>query len=246
MGQYDTFRDPEKVIYLQKQMLVSKLQSQIDFLSSLKREELMRGIKQLRGYKESISGYSDKRKLLTTESRCGNIYFWNYAKLIHPEYGFESRHGSGLALTNRYASDVINALLNYGYSVLADEIAKFVNGLGLDAYYGFYHKIRNSFQSLIYDLIEPYRWMVDYAVLKIQEQGIKKKEYVWTIEGKVVLDTNLIIRFLKLLPSKFYSERPYKSRHGLKRADGLAMCQEITIAKIDIQNLAEYCIGKMN
>ena len=204
----------------------------------------MRGIKQLRGYKESISGYSDKRKLLTTESRCGNIYFWNYAKLIHPEYGFESRHGSGLALTNRYASDVINALLNYGYTVLTGEIAKFVNGLGLDPYFGFYHKMRNSFQSLNYDLIEQYRFLVDYSVFKIQEQGIKKKEYVWTIEGKIVFDSNLIRRFLKLLSAKFDSERLYKPKKGLKRADGLAMCKEITIAKIDIQNLADYCISK--
>jgi len=136
--------------------------------------------------------------------------------------------------------------LNYGYTVLAGEIAKFVNALGLDAYYGFYHKMRTSFQSLIYDLIEPYRWMVDYAVLKIQEQGIKRKEYAFSREGSVFLDTNLIRRFLVLLSSKFDSERPYKSKHGLKRADGLAMCQELTIAKIDIQNLAEYCIGKMN
>ena len=153
VGQYYTFRDPEKVLYLQKQMLVSKLQSQIDFLSSLKREEIMLGIEQLREYKESISGYSDKRKLLTIESRCGNIYFGNYAKLINPVYGFESRHGSRLALTNRYASDVINALLNYGYSVLSGKIAKFVNGLGLDPYFGYYHKMRTSFQALVYDLI---------------------------------------------------------------------------------------------
>ena len=103
-----------------------------------------------------------------------------------------------------------------------------------------------SLQALIYDLIEPYRWMVDYAVLKIQEQGIKRKEYAFSREGSVFLDTNLIRRFLVLLSSKFDSERPYKSKHGLKRADGLAMCQELTIAKIDIQNLAEYCIGKMN
>ncbi len=246
VGQYDTFRDPEKVMYLQKQMLRSKLQSQIDFFSSLKREELTRGIEQLRGYKESISGYSDKRKLLSIEARCGNIYFGNYAKLINPVYGFKSRHGSGLVLTNRYASDVINALLNYGYTVLTGEITKFVNGLGLDPYFGFYHKMCTSFQSLIYDLIEPYRFLVDYSVFKIQEQGIKKKEYVWTIEGKIVLDSNLIRRFLGLVSSKFDSERLYKSKYGLKRSDGLAMCQEITIAKIDIQNLAEYCIGKMN
>ena len=244
MGQYDTFRNPEKVTHLQKQMLTSKLQSQIGFFSSLKREELKRGIEQLRGYKESISGYVEKRKLLTTESRCGNIYFGNYAKLINPVYGFESRRGSGLMMTNRYASDVINALLNYGHSVLAGEIAKIVNGLGLDPYYGYFHKVRTSFQALIYDLIEPYRFLVDYAVLKIQEQGIKRKEYAFSREGRVFLDSNLIRRFLKLLSAKFDSRRLYKFRHGFKRADGLAMCQEITIAKIDIQNLAEYCIGK--
>ena len=93
VGQYDTFRDPEKVMHLQKQMLVSKLQSQIDFLSSLKREEVMLGIEQLRVYKEPIKDYTDERKLLTSESRCGNVYFGNYAKLIHPKYGFNSRHG---------------------------------------------------------------------------------------------------------------------------------------------------------
>ena len=104
--------------------------------------------------------------------------------------------------------------------------------------------MRTSFQALIYDLIEPYRWMVDYAVLKIQEQGIKRKEYAFSREGKVFLDSNLIRRFLKLLSAKFDSRMLYKSKQGLKRADGLAMCQELTIAKIDIQNLAEYCIGK--
>ncbi len=244
MGQYDTFRNPEKVLYLQKQMLTSKLQSQIDFLSSLQREEIMRGIEQLRKHKETIKDYSNERKLLAIESRCGNIYFWNYAKLINPVHGFETRHGSGLMMTNRYASDVINALLNYGYSVLAGEITKFVNGLGLDPYYGYFHKVRNSFQALIYDLIEPYRFLVDYAVLKIQEQGIKRKEYAFSREGKVFLDSNLIRRFLKLLSAKFDSRMLYKSKQGLKRADGLAMCQELTIAKIDIQNLAEYCIGK--
>ena len=74
----------------------------------------------------------------------------------------------------------------------------------------------------------------------------KRKECAWSREGKVFLDTNLIRRFLELLSTKFDSKILYKSKHGLKRADGLDMCQEITIANIDIQNLAEYCIGRMN
>ena len=107
-----------------------------------------------------------------------------------------------------------------------------------------------SFQALVYDLIEPYRWLVEYSVYRIanptNHHGIKKREYTWTREGKIVLDTNLIRRFLELLSRKFDSERPYRSKHGLKRGDGLAMCQEITITKINIQNFLEYCVGKRN
>jgi CRISP-associated protein Cas1 len=46
-------------------------------------------------------------------------------------------------------------------------IDKFVNGFGLDPYYGFMHRTHNSFQALVYDLIEPFRWLVEYAVYKL-------------------------------------------------------------------------------
>ena len=251
IGQYDTFRDPVKRLYLQRQLLTAKLNSQIEFFKSLEKEELEKAIEQLIEYRESINSYEYTRKFLVIESRSGHLYFRNYAKLFDKKYGFDSRHGGGLKMSNRYASDVINALLNYGYSVLAGEIAKFVNGLGLDPYFGFYHKMHTSFQALVYDLIEPYRWLVEYSVYKMASptnhgHQIKKKEYAWTREGKIILDTNLIKRFLELLSRKFDSERLYQSKHGLKRGDGLAMCQEITITKINIQNLAEYCIGKRN
>ena len=59
------------------------------------------------------------------------------AKLFDTKYGFISRHGGGIRLGNNYASDPINGLLNYGYTVLAGEICKYVNGIGLDPYFGF-------------------------------------------------------------------------------------------------------------
>lgn len=248
MGQYDTFRDPVKRLYLQKQLLTAKLDSQIQFFNSLNEPELEEGIEKLTEYKNQIENQTDGRGLLVLESRSGYLYFRNYAKLFHPRYGFDSRHGGGLVMSNRYASDPINALLNYGYSVLAGEIAKFANGVGLDPYFGFYHKMHTSFHALVYDLIEPLRWLVEYSVYKFasptNHHGIRGKEYAWTREGNIVLDSYLISRFLEMLSRKFDSERLYYSRHGLRRVDGLAMCQEITTAKIAVQNLAEYCIGK--
>lgn len=248
MAQYDAFRDPEKVRYLQNKLVRDKIESQVNLLKSLGRVSQDR-IDAIAKYLLLVDGTRDKRKLLTIESRVGNLYFRSYASLFDKKYGFESRRGGGLVMSNRYASDVINGLLNYGYSVLASEIARFVHGLGLDPYYGFYHKADASFQALVYDLIEPFRWLAEYAVYKVapetnHNQPIRKSEYAWTREGRIVLDDRLIRRFLELFERKLQSERSYKFKHGLKGRDGLSMCQEITIAKIHVQSLAEYCLKK--
>jgi len=54
----------------------------------------------------------------------------------------------------------------------------------------------------------------------------------------------LIRKFLELLERTFQKERKYAYRQGAKTQDGLKSVQEITVAKIMVQNLAEYCTGK--
>jgi len=186
---------------------------------------------------------------LGLEAGSSRTYFKEYSKLIPERHGFVSRNQSYTSVSKNNASDVINGLLNYGYSVLAGEISKYINGIGLDAYYGFYHKEKISFQPLVYDLIEPFRWLVDYSAYKLanehnKEHRIYKKDYAFTKEGLVVLDYNLIKRFLELLERTFQKERRYSFRHGAKTNDGLKSCQEITIAKIAVQNLIEFCTEK--
>lgn len=141
-------------------------------------------------------------------------------------------------------------MLNYGYEVLASEIAKFVNGIGLDPFYGFYHKRHVGFQALVYDIIEPFRRIVDYTVYKIvnrkdSKQRIKLNELGNTREGFIRMEYKLIRRFLELLEKEFGQKRKYEYRFGgTKTQDGLKSIQEITLAKIMVQNLAEYCTGK--
>ncbi|MGI0014856.1 MAG: CRISPR-associated endonuclease Cas1 [Nitrososphaera sp.] len=50
IAQYDTFRNPEKVAFLQKQLLRSKLESQITFLQSIHRPEVQEAIDGLTSY----------------------------------------------------------------------------------------------------------------------------------------------------------------------------------------------------
>jgi len=54
----------------------------------------------------------------------------------------------------------------------------------------------------------------------------------------------LIRRFLELLERTFQKKRRYDCKFGAKTQDGLRSCQEITIAKIAVQNLADFCTGK--
>jgi CRISPR-associated protein Cas1 len=91
MGQYDTFRDPAKVLYLQKQSLKAKLESQIGFLQSMQKPELKECIVGLGKYKTRIEYQRDKRDLLRIEAGAGQLYFRYYANLFDPKYGFNSR-----------------------------------------------------------------------------------------------------------------------------------------------------------
>ncbi len=245
IGQYDTFRNPVKCKYLSKQIVKAKLDSQIDFLSSTENPDVADGISKLKEYRKDLDGLSTP---ISNEAKIARIYFSEYAKLIPERFGFSSRNQSKISASKNNATDVINALLNYGYTVLAGEISKFINGMGLDAYYGFYHKQHTSFQPLVYDLMEPFRWLVDSAVCKMSDakskNRISKKQYAYTRQGNVVLEYDLIRNFLELLERNFQRVRRYEYRQGAKTKDGLKSVQEITIARIMVQNLAEYCLGK--
>jgi len=228
MAQYDAFRDDSKRAYLAKQILCSKKESQLKLLKLIG---------------------SDVESLPEKEHLASKIYFKEFAKCIPKKYEFYSRNQSFIRTSKNNATDIINGLLNYGYSVLAGEISKFVCGIGLDPYFGFMHKSHTGFQPLVYDLIEPFRWLVDYSIFKIanhpdSRNRIKLNEIAYTRDGNVVIEYALIKRFLELLERTFQKERRYEFRHGAKTKDGLKSCQEITIAKIAVQNLADFCIGK--
>ena len=48
--------------------------------------------------------------------------------------------------------------------------------------------------------------------------------------------------YLEKLERVFQSERPYRFKHGRKMKNGMSMCQEITIVKISIQKIIDFCI----
>jgi len=61
------------------------------------------------------------------------------------------------------------------------------------------------------------------------------------IKNKQGID-DLIRRFLEMLERTFQKERRYHFKHGRKTKDDLKSVQEIAIAKIFIQNFADFLL----
>lgn len=80
-------------------------------------------------------------------------------------------------------ADGVNALLNYGYTVLRAATARAVVASGLHPSVGLHHSHDNNAMRLVDDLMEPFRPLIDITVWKLQAKGI----YVVNADTKRVL-----------------------------------------------------------
>lgn len=68
-------------------------------------------------------------------------------------------------------ADGVNAMLNYGYTVLRAATARAVVAAGLHPSLGLHHSHDNNAMRLVDDLMEPFRPVIDWTVWQLQSQG---------------------------------------------------------------------------
>ncbi|WP_289738083.1 type I-C CRISPR-associated endonuclease Cas1c [Paramuribaculum intestinale] len=65
-------------------------------------------------------------------------------------------------------TDCVNAMLSFGYTLLAHDCGAALEGVGLDPYMGVLHSVRPGRMSLALDLMEEFRsWLVDRFVISL-------------------------------------------------------------------------------
>ncbi len=69
-------------------------------------------------------------------------------------------------------ADGLNALLNYGYTVLRAATARAVVAAGLHPSLGLHHSHDNNPMRLVDDLMEPFRPVIDWTVWQLEQQGL--------------------------------------------------------------------------
>lgn len=204
------------------------------------KEKIRKSIETMEIHYQKLASAHKLREIMKVEADIGKLYYPTFSLAFRPELEFHSRN-SRRTYRPADATDVINALLNYGFAILYAEIAKQLNALGLDCFVGFYHKNHESRAPLVYDMIEPFRHLVDRSAFEIQLE-IRKNDYIFSRKGIVVLSDELKSKYISLLSSICDRKRDYKARVGIKRADGYQRMEEITIMKMKCMELKDYIL----
>lgn len=136
---------------------------------------------------KSIRGTKELEMLRGLEGRAAVKYYQLLNDMIlqqEGDFSFEKR-------TRRPPLDRVNALLSFGYTLLANDMASALESVGLDAYVGFLHRDRPGRPSLALDVMEELRSIsVDRFVLTLINTKIIRKEHFLTKENRAVLLTD--------------------------------------------------------
>lgn len=101
----------------------------------------------------------------------------------------------------RIKCDAMNAALDIGYTILFNFVEAFARMFGFDLYMGGYHRLWFKRKSLVCDLVEPFRCIIDQQMRKSWNLGQIKEEDFDVVKGEYRLKFEKNGEYCKL----FYS-----------------------------------------
>ncbi|SES68156.1 CRISPR-associated protein, Cas1 family [Methanococcoides vulcani] len=177
-AQYHVYEDQDTRVNLAKKFIEAKIAKSEAVLDYLK-QRYPEVEYDFTDDKARLENATSIREILGVEGGIAWKYWNEYAKAIPEQYDFKVRTDNFRRANG--AGDQVNVMLNYGYALLESECLRAINSVGLDAHVGFLHEMNQSKYSLAYDLQEPFRFIVDLAVMNLIEKGaMDNKDFIRT------------------------------------------------------------------
>ena len=175
VAQVHAMDDPKKRFSIAHALVKAKIARSLQVLNWLEqRYDVEREIGKAKHEAATLGNAETVSEIRTVEGRVALRYWETFRKALPESLSFAGR----MTTTHQNnASDPFNAALNFGYGILQGEVRRAVNAVGLEPSLGFLHDFSDyqTKQSLVYDLMEPFRWLVDLAVL----QGFESEVLDW-------------------------------------------------------------------
>jgi len=185
-AQYEVAFSEERTLTLAKAFVAGKLANQRAYLvranRSRRADAITRAIAQIKKSEKRLHQADDVEALLGHEGAGSAAYFGVFGSLLQEgcPFSFAKR-------ARRPPTDPINALLSFGYALLANDITGLLSGIGFDPYVGYLHAHAYGRASLALDLMEEFRAViVDSVVLTSVNKKILGAEEFECQPGGVV------------------------------------------------------------
>lgn len=150
------FEYGQEELTIGKILIRNKVENQRAALTKTRRKDeiICNAISQCEAALNFIDDVTDHNQLMGLEGIVAKTFFAAYFQ----NQNWKGRHP-------RMKCDAMNATLDIGYTILFNFLECFIRMFGFDLYVGVYHRLWFNRKSLVCDLMEPFRCIIDHATL---------------------------------------------------------------------------------
>jgi CRISPR-associated protein Cas1 len=195
--QYRWADDPEKSVSIARVMVSAKIANSRSVLLRELRNHgenamLKSAANRLASSLRRARVASSVDQVMGTEGDAASVYFSSFNEMLR---------GSGFAFGGRVRrppTDPVNAMLSFAYSLITQECASALQGVGLDPYVGFLHRDRPGRVSLALDVLEEFRssWADRFVLTLINRRQVQADDFVTEASGAIRLTDDARKRLL--------------------------------------------------
>ncbi|HEX4796458.1 MAG TPA: CRISPR-associated endonuclease Cas1 [Humisphaera sp.] len=187
-AQFRVAGEPQSCLHFARRIVADKAENQRTLLRRNAPAEAAteRALRDMDDLAERIGAADSLATLLGIEGAIAAAYFGRFSTLLKPrdfdaQWDFASRN-------RRPPRDPVNALLSFGYAMLAKECTVALLSEGLDPWWGLYHQPRHGRPALALDVMEPFRpAVVDSAVISAINTGMVQQSSFETASSGCIL-----------------------------------------------------------
>ncbi len=235
-AQIQAANDPKRKFTIARALVQAKVTRSLQVLDWLgERYEIQREIRLTRLESSKLRSATTVKDLRVAEGRVARRYWEAFGKVMPEHLDFQGRMTSS---HQNNASDPVNLTLNYGYGFLEGECRRAINSVGLELSVGFLHDFSDyqTKQSLVYDLQEPFRWLIDISVIEGFESGaLDLPDFYFTGDDyRYRFEAEAKQRFIDVIRERFNAGVSYRGR----------ILKWDTIVEQKANELGRFVVGK--
>ena len=171
-------------------IIENKMENQWQELKRIRNKNdcVKEALARIRSYQASLSETETLQEMMAYEGLASKLYFKNHFNNVE----WKGRQP-------RLKKDYINSVLDIGYTLLFAFIEALLSSFGFDTYCGVMHREFYMRKSLVCDLVEPFRPLIDRAVKKaINLKQIQEEDFI-VLKGQYRLKWEESARYVSFL-----------------------------------------------